>query len=213
MKNTCRMVMAELPDLIEGKLGEEASRLVQRHLEECSDCRKEEENVRAIYAALSSRPPFSLPPKSYWGTIVPRIHERIDRRHSGFRLVPGWAYRVVLPAAAVTFLIVVLFRSDLLTPSAASDDLWKSVQQMSVEERVAVLNDYGSALPESIEDYTVTDSIMVPLRSDAAEVMRSETNEYNYEYQFAPETLLESLSTKEVEQVISKLQTQQHITS
>jgi hypothetical protein len=115
--------------------------------------------------------------------------------------------------AAVSLVIVVLFRTAIFSPSVTSEELWISVQQMSPEERTAVLNDFAATLPENTEEYTVADSVMIPLRSDATEAVRSESNEYNYEYQFAPETLLESLSAEEVEQVITKLQTQQRITS
>jgi hypothetical protein len=213
MNNICRTIILELPDFIEGKLDEEEIRLVQMHIKECPACRKEDENVREIFASLSSQTSFTPPAESYWNTIVPGIHEKIDHRRSGFRLIPEWIYRIVLPLAAVSLVVVVLFRTAVFSPSVTSEELLISVQQMSPEERTAVLNDFAATLPEYTEEYTVTDSVMIPLRSDATEAIRSESNEYNEEYQFAPETLLESLSAEEVERVITKLQTQQRITS
>jgi hypothetical protein len=213
MKSICGTIMSELPDFIEGKLDEDENRLVQKHIIECPACLREEQNVREIFGSLSSQSSFIPPAESYWNTIVPRIHEEIDRRRSGFHLIPTWIYRIVLPLAAVSLVIVVLFRTGIFPPSGTSEELWISVQQMSPEEQTAVINDFAAALPENTEEYTVDDSAMIPLRSDASEAVRSESNEYMDEYQFAPETLLESLSAEEVEQVITKLQTQQRITS
>ena len=206
-------MLLQLPDFVEGKLGGSELRIIREHIRDCPDCRKEEERIREIYASLPPRDSFSPVPESYWMSIVPRIHEKIDTQRHGLRLIPGWIYRFVFPAAAVSLIVILVFRADIFPPASATDELLTSVQQLSDEERTAVFNEYSATLPDEIDDYAVADSVALPLQVEAEEAATTGSFESIFENQLAPETLLESLSEEEMEQVMKKLQTQHYIMS
>jgi anti-sigma factor RsiW len=215
MKNNCNSILLDLPDFIQGKMGDSDRRSVQDHIERCPSCRKEAQNLREVFASISSERTPWAPPEAYWNTIIPRIHERLEKRNQS-RLIPKWIYRVVLPLAAVLIAVVVIYRSGYFGPVNPEEELRIAVKQMTNEEQADFVRDYTTALSESLDEYPVSDTLLVQYRSEITEAVKSGSFEYSltpFEYQLAPETLLESLSSEEVEKVLEKMQTHQNIIS
>ncbi|MGD0339803.1 MAG: zf-HC2 domain-containing protein [Bacteroidota bacterium] len=216
MNKICKIILLQLPDFVQGKTSKDDSRIIQEHIQECTDCRKEAEDLREVFTSILSEGAFSAPSEAYWNTIVPRIHEQLKRRGRRSKFMPGWIYRIVLPLATVSLVIVLLFRNNIFSPATSQGELRKAIQQMTDEERTIVFHETIATTEEGIDEYPVTDSLFVLFRSDIRDAAKSGVFEYTltpFEHQFVPEALLESLSPEEVEQILEKLQTQQNITS
>ncbi len=216
MNKICKNITLQLPDYIEGKIGDDDRHIIQEHIQACVSCRKEAEHLGEAFTSLASERAFSAPSDSYWNTIVPRIHARLEEQRDRSRFMPGWVYRVVLPLATASIAIVLLIRSGVFSTATSQEELRSAVRQMTDEESAALFHEFTATVSENYDEYTVGDSLFVPLQNDVTEAIKSGVLEYTLipsEHQFAPETLLESLSPEEIEQVLAKLQTQQNITS
>ena len=75
----CRHVRPELADFVNGKLDETVRKSVAAHLETCERCRAEAEEFRELFGLLKT-PAVARPSDAYWASVLPRIHERIDRQ-------------------------------------------------------------------------------------------------------------------------------------
>jgi len=103
----CTEVKYLLPDYVQGTISDEDISLVARHLHECKDCPRELESMQELYAILDSRKEAG-PEVSYWPTLLPRIHERIEERKN--RFAPQWVPRLAFPLAVLAVLVLVAIR-------------------------------------------------------------------------------------------------------
>lgn len=104
----CRKVKEWLSEYLDGMLDEEASALVQTHLSECADCRKEYASLKALVRELGTMEAVSPP-----ADFLDRIHERMEE--------PSWfsklmhtlfvplRFKIPLEFAAVALVAVVIF--------------------------------------------------------------------------------------------------------
>ncbi len=101
----CREARLELPEHVEGRLSLDKKSAVVVHLQSCGACRVEFEGLQKLYASLKSEQRESVP-ASYWATLLPRIHERVEERK--LRLVPSWLLRYALPLVTAVVVMVIL---------------------------------------------------------------------------------------------------------
>jgi anti-sigma factor RsiW len=103
---TCTDVVAKLDDLVDGELDPDSTTAVERHMEDCSECRAELQRARDLARAARSLPRRIEPEHDLWPGIRERIAARrvvtgrFDRRLSG---APS---RLWTAAAAAAVLIV-----------------------------------------------------------------------------------------------------------
>jgi predicted anti-sigma-YlaC factor YlaD len=62
----------------DGELDEEQKKLVERHLEECSECRKEFEEM-GKFEEVMSRMALKKPPKEAWQMYWTSVYNRLER--------------------------------------------------------------------------------------------------------------------------------------
>ncbi|MGC9093793.1 MAG: anti-sigma factor family protein [Bacteroidota bacterium] len=122
MNMKCTDIKLLLTDFATEKLSQAESDLVRSHIEACPGCRAELEEIKRIFASLSSLPPVHDPGEAYWASILPRISQAISHpaperqplsasysRH--LRLVPEFRFAlaaaVALVVAAIAFNILI----------------------------------------------------------------------------------------------------------
>jgi anti-sigma-K factor RskA len=97
-----------------GELSREDHEAVERHLDECEECRRTVEELRVIRAALGSRPDVSAPPGGDWSAFMGRLDAAIREASladgtTGTTIAgrPRRSVLVALSAAAVLALVTV----------------------------------------------------------------------------------------------------------
>lgn len=96
----CKEYKFTLPEYIAGELSGPALRGVEDHLALCDECRMELESLRLMLEQLP-RLALTSPPESYWRSILPSLHARLDSA-----LIPDWIPKVVAPLAGGVALII-----------------------------------------------------------------------------------------------------------
>ena len=72
---TCSQIQQQLNDYLDGDLTEEIREQVDRHLDECLDCRREYEGLRSLVDQAGALEPEIRPSRDLW----PSIHTSIGR--------------------------------------------------------------------------------------------------------------------------------------
>lgn len=73
---THEQAIERLDDFVSGELPDIETRLVERHLEGCDECRAEAEAIRALLAEVATLPAGIAPPADLWQAIAPRLEPR-----------------------------------------------------------------------------------------------------------------------------------------
>ena len=92
-----------LPDFVNNMLSGDELTMVNEHLATCSDCRREVEELKSLMSGLQHEI-TAAPSPQYWSSVLPRIHERIERKQE--QRLPEWLVQFALPISAVVVLIV-----------------------------------------------------------------------------------------------------------
>jgi hypothetical protein len=102
-----------LPNFISGNLSERDSKIVEEALTESPELNDLYLEFKKTFEFVSFVK-FDEPPAQYWNTLLPRIHEKIEtKKQSKLSFVPGYVWKVLLPAAALV-LIFIIYK--ILTP-------------------------------------------------------------------------------------------------
>jgi len=73
---THEQAIERLDDYASGELPDIERRLMERHLDECGDCRAEAEAIRALLAEVAALPAEIAPPADLWQGIAGRLEPR-----------------------------------------------------------------------------------------------------------------------------------------
>jgi anti-sigma factor RsiW len=101
----CREVRALLDDLVDGDLPEEHRCKVEKHLEQCVECRTSAAGLRALLARVGALPRSLAPARDPWPGIVSRIMAGEVIEHDFAGRGRRW-YPLGAVAAAAAMLIV-----------------------------------------------------------------------------------------------------------
>ncbi len=217
MRKQCRDIEADLPDLASGRLDANRATEVKTHLASCSACRSDYEELKNTFAALGEAKPFAEPGTAYWSSFGPRLRESMEARNETTRHVPGWVLRYLLPGAAAAAALLLVLRTGTTVKDTSDETLQTIVNELSNEEKLSLLHESISTPQEAIAEYTVSDSVVTDFRNELkANVLGGTIDESTlvpYDQQYTPEVLIESLPPDEADRVLSKLESQQSITS
>jgi hypothetical protein len=86
---------------------------MRAHVDSCSRCRREYEELRAVVGALEADPLRSAEPEIPVTVLIDRVEQRLDRVATS-RPKPAHGWRVALPAAAAAVFAFVLLGTELL---------------------------------------------------------------------------------------------------
>jgi len=109
----CKKMRFKLIEYYENTLSPEERRVIQDHLESCSNCQKELQKIGSTFEALKKESTFK-PEELYWTNFVPGVRSRINReKEISVGIFPKWK----IAGAFITFLFVIilgifLFRID-----------------------------------------------------------------------------------------------------
>jgi len=109
----CEDIRFKLVDYFENTLSPEERKLVQNHLDTCSRCQKEYEEIVSTFEMLKKESLIE-PEEIYWTNFVPAVRSKIEKKEEpGVLIIPKWK----LAGGIVTFFLILLlgiflFRND-----------------------------------------------------------------------------------------------------
>ncbi len=199
-----------LPDYVRGRLASDEIGPVERHLRECDACRSKMEEVRLTFAALD-RASTEEVPQSYFSSVLPRVHERIDRRsQSTWNNIP-LVTRIILPTGAAAMLIVLLWLVPFTKSSITSDNpLQAVVDSASFEDIAEILQqDIPSHELSSFSDTVITHALtndQFVQRELVQEALAGGTDSpFDVFENVSPQQMLGSFDENETAQILQQL--------
>jgi hypothetical protein len=185
-----------LPDYISGKLDEGNFQEVEKAISKSSELTARYDELKQIFEFMKTRK-LEQPSPQYWNNLLPRIHERIESKKANVLHVPGYVWKLLLPAAAV-ILIFIIYRTLTLPGRQITQerrDLRESIvkdttatkqekPQIQAEERSLVKEEKVGqkkrkrvysvemfGLPSKIEDDVPTELVEVEVANDDETVL------------------------------------------
>ena len=148
----CKKFQYSIPDFVHGKISDTEKSLMDNHLAICSSCRQEVEDFRTLFAEIGHETAWK-PSDNYLATILPRVHERLDKKHSA--LLPVWITRFAVPVASAVVIVVFLTTIFPLNMTDSSSNTVPSFARVSTDD----LNEYVEQQSVvGVSEYSFTDN-------------------------------------------------------
>lgn len=127
----CRDIKYCLPDFVRGKSPEDEAPFITEHLTACESCSHEADELSAFVGDLSVRA-VAVPADAYWLSVLPRLHERLEKRRS-MKLLPG-SIRLILPLSVAVMLVVILTSRHPLNKALEGQEIHTLVHELPAAE-------------------------------------------------------------------------------
>lgn len=114
---------------------------LEKHLNECADCRHELEQLRGDVALLALSASSPAPPERARGRLMNAVarEPRISLEQASIRRIPSWSHMGWLAAAAALVIAVILWRADARLNKRMASLQKKFFEQQSELQRVQEL--------------------------------------------------------------------------
>ena len=182
----CNYVQPMLPDYVVNKLSNGQLNAIESHVRGCPHCQQAAKELQEVLVGLREVQ-VSEPSETYFTTILPRIHKRIEALQSGFR-IPDYFLRLVMPVAMVLVTLTVIGNYhkvvSLPTPTVTanstiettSDDLTYILGQ----QEVAANDKISSQDQDEISELLISDSSTFPLTEDDATTVATSLDQNDF---------------------------------
>jgi len=199
-----------LPDYLRGTLGDEEKAGVEAHLRACPTCQAELIEVQETLAGIQRAGTDEVPP-SYFSSILPRVHQRLDRRKRFWWRSNPILAKLVLPLGVAVIAFILISRipfpvgtstgeEPLLAAvdSATSDDIAEIVQEN-------IPSQDWSSFNTAIISHVLTDNRFVQ-RELVQEALASETTSpFNVFPDVSPQQVLGDFDEAETNELLQRL--------
>ena len=200
---TCREIRYQLPDFVQGTLGDEPSEAVRAHVAGCPLCRLEVEQLNALFAQLGELKVVVPPSPAYWASVLPRVHEAGGKRRSLLWL--GRIQPAALPLAAAMALALFLLEMSPFKADVSSVDLQSTISQFKADELQEVNQQQvsvGMVEPVGQDEPTLTSDA----DTDVLQDLLSEERDHAAVTDIDHETLLQALNEQDAVDLVSLLE-------
>lgn len=168
----CREVQENLSAYYDDVLEVKDKKLIEEHLNNCSNCREELESLKQISEILKEAPPVSVP-DGFAEEVIQRINQdKIKPIGKKTRKLTSW--QIVLPGVAA--LLLATFIGISLKPAAMNQEL---VETKMMDQFIA--NDQGAAKENSAFDGATGAGEGFSVRGSEADMARQESAEMKSE--------------------------------
>ncbi|HEY6953506.1 MAG TPA: zf-HC2 domain-containing protein [Bacteroidota bacterium] len=199
-----------LPELIRGSLGREETDRVEAHLRSCPSCRSEFDELSYATSAIDRRPLAEVP-KSYFASILPRVHNRLERQRDNRWMADPLVNKVVLPLGAAIVVVLLVWQLPAFSPgyrnpllavvdSASADEIAEIVQNDVPNHEAGSMN--NALIAGMLANETFVDRQLV------REALANEsTSPFNVYADVSPQEFLDNLGESDANNVLLSLET------
>jgi len=201
----CNELQLLLPDWIKEQERNTHHTLITKHLSLCSSCSNEAEGLKKLFMEIE-RDEAYIPPQQYFVNLLPRIHERIERKKKR-----AFYWRIIQFSAPVTAIIIFgFFLWNKPTPTISQTQPDFEMSEIFVNADSIDLQQYQQspfaeefATPIIAEQTILSDDDKNVIRTIVAENFSSSTIP---SYVSENDDLLASLSDDEIEQLAQHIE-------
>lgn len=201
-----------LPDYIRGTLiGGEATR-VEEHLRTCQSCRAEAEELRSVFLSLEQEITANVP-KTYFTSILPRVHERLDSRGVSRRHLNPVVSKVLMPLGAAAVLAALLWRVPFFSnPSNVENPLLSAVRSSTPDEIAEIVQDDipsqdWNLLNSTIISHALTDERFIGHQLVREALGSETTSPFSVFADVSPQQVLTDLDDLQTDLILKRLGT------
>ena len=171
-KHICKSIRQQLPDFLNGKLGERDTERLRAHLTDCAACRAEAARLRPLMQDLLPAARDESADVD-WGRFLADVNEGIDARGTRKKPASGVHPGFALVAAAVVFALIAVWM--VIRPFSATDgtdpllaeDLFDARE---IETLTSLTGDAATDIPGSVTDASLPSSSLDVISEDFADV-------------------------------------------
>lgn len=103
----CKKIKYLIPDYFSEELSTKDKQIISEHLKSCSKCNYGYVQLGKLFDQLKNEK-LQEPPHQYWINLLPKIHNRIENKKSGF--TGEFIKKVSIPLAAALLAIIITIR-------------------------------------------------------------------------------------------------------
>ena len=198
----CSQIQYDLPDFLRGKLTDSEGSEVSQHVASCLQCGSEVDRLRIVMDEIEAS--VVIPPGNiYWGSLLPRIHDSIER--GSMREIPAWMLRIALPLAAAAVLFVFLARVPSVQLEGDLGNLDIVVRQLKPDELDEIADAHVISEGLDSSDLLSEDESLASNEQEALRLLLSkEEGVFSYDGLDA-ESIIMTLEDPEVSEIVARL--------
>ena len=110
-----------LPDYLRGVLSSDESKEVEQHLQHCAACQSDLAEMKQVLAAIGAPPTLDVP-GNYFSSLLPRIHQRLEKKKQSVWVSSPLVGKLVLPLGAALVVAVLLWHLPVQENAGRSTD-------------------------------------------------------------------------------------------
>jgi hypothetical protein len=199
-----------LPEYLRGTLNGELTARVEEHLRTCQICKFDLDELEGVFTFLDEQASPAVS-KAYFGTILPKVRERLEEQRTKRWSLNPLVSRVLMPLSAAAVTLIMLWHTSIFTESPVDDNPLQAVVGSATPDEIAqiVQDQYP------MQDWSVLNSNIISraLASDRfvkeeliKEALTSEsTSPFNIIADISPQQFFVDLDDSEVDEVLQGL--------
>jgi hypothetical protein len=199
-----------LPDFALGKLNEEDIVGVEAHLEGCAQCRMDLAELKETFASIGLGRNAAVP-ASYFSSILPRVHERLEQRQRSRWMISPVVEKIALPLGAAIVIAILAWNVPGLKTSIRTEGSLATVMDSASPSEIAeiIRNDIPSQDWSSFTDALIAHALAndkYVQQELVEEALTSEvTSPFNVYADVSPQQFLNGLDEPEANTVLQQL--------
>lgn len=199
-----------LPDYVRGMLDTDESKIVEEHVQECPACREELAQVKLALVALEAAGRGEVP-QSYFSSLVPRIHRRLDEgKRVAWNKNPVFSKLVVPLAAGILLSILVWHLPTSSVPTVEQNPLLAVVDSSTAEDLADIVRNNIPSQDLTAFNVMVFSNAMIDdqfvHREIVQEALASEiTSSFNVFADVSPQQVLSDFDESQTNEMLQQL--------
>ncbi len=101
-----------IPDFIRRKISDQEKLEIEAHVRTCSSCQRDVQTISNTFATINTNQVWK-PAEAYWTNFNVHVNKRILQKRTPW-YQSEWSLKLVIPAVAATFLVVLLTSIDFI---------------------------------------------------------------------------------------------------
>jgi hypothetical protein len=205
-------VSSLLPDYVRGLLDDKTSSRVKQHVDRCGQCHSDWRELQSTMNAIADQN-FVVPSKTYFSSILPRIHDRLEKRAKSSWIFNPLLSKVALPLSAAIVFVVLAWHVPRLGETGESENPLKAVVGSATVDEIAdlvqdqYLHQDWSLLNSSIINRALTNERFVK-HAIIKEALASESiSPFNLFADVSPQQFLNDLDDTDSKALLKRLET------
>ncbi len=200
---SCRQVLPLLPEYLDKTLSQAEQTEIKAHLDSCAHCSDELARFSNLMTLLNAEKAITSPAPSYWSTVLPRIHSRIDR--SAIFSNVQWIEHVVSPVGAALLIVMIALQLIPRGNEIMQDNFQNELSVIETEQLETLNDEHENASLIQLLSYSNDE---IDAKSSLQIILDEEPTDVVYAYMGSDE-ILNSFNEDELASLVDIMNTKE----